>query len=199
LESVCQHASTALNNAMTFEKTKESALVDSLTNLPNARGFYMMLEQRLAECQRMGNESLAVMSMDVDDFKAINDQYGHTVGDRVLASLAAVIRKEFRQMDILTRYAGDEFVAIMPMASGSMAQSVSERIRSAVESQKFSVRSGAFVQVGISMGVACYPDQGETTEELLTAAARKMQTDKHSRKTVISLANLTVTNLDALR
>jgi diguanylate cyclase (GGDEF)-like protein len=199
LESVCQHASTALNNAMTYEKTKESALVDSLTNLPNARGFYMMLEQRLAECQRMGNESLAVMSMDVDDFKAINDQYGHTVGDRVLASLAAVIRKEFRQMDILTRYAGDEFVAIMPMASGSMAQSVSERIRSAVESQKFSVRSGAFVQVGISMGVACYPDQGETTEELLTAAARKMQTDKHSRKTVISLANLTVTNLDALR
>jgi len=184
---------------MTFEKTKESALVDSLTNLPNARGFYMMLEQRLAECQRMGNESLAVMSMDVDDFKAINDQYGHTVGDRVLASLAAVIRKEFRQMDILTRYAGDEFVAIMPMASGTMAQSVSERIRGAVESQKFSVRAGTFVQVGISMGVACYPDQGETTEELLTAAARKMQTDKHSRKTVISLANLTVTNLDALR
>jgi diguanylate cyclase (GGDEF)-like protein/putative nucleotidyltransferase with HDIG domain len=199
LESVCQHASTALNNAMTFEKTKESALVDSLTNLPNARGFYMMLEQRLAECQRMSNESLAVMSMDVDDFKAINDQYGHTVGDRVLASLAAVIRKEFRQMDILTRYAGDEFVAIMPMASGSMAQAVSERIRSAVESQKFSVRPGTFVQVGISMGVACYPDQGETTEELLTAAARKMQTNKHSRKTVISLANLPVTNLDALR
>jgi diguanylate cyclase (GGDEF)-like protein len=85
------------------------------------------------------------------------------------------------------------------MASGSMAQLVGERIRSAVESQKFSVRPGTFVQVGISMGVACYPDQGETTEELLTAAARKMQTDKHSRKTVISLANTPVTNLDALR
>src|SRR6185437_10805494 len=56
LESVCQHASTALNNALTFERTKESALVDGLTNLPNARGFYMMLEQRLAECQRMNNE-----------------------------------------------------------------------------------------------------------------------------------------------
>ena len=69
-------------NAMTFEKTKESALVVALTNLPNARGFYMMLEQRLAECQRMNNESLAVMSMDVDDFKAINDQYGHAAGER---------------------------------------------------------------------------------------------------------------------
>ncbi len=199
LESVCQHASTALNNALTFEKTKESALVDSLTNLPNARGFYMMLEQRLAECQRMSNESLAVLSMDLDDFKAINDQYGHTIGDRVLTSIAAVIRKELRQMDILTRYAGDEFVAIMPMASSSMAQSVGERMRSAVESQKFSVRPGTVVHVGISMGIACFPDQGETTEELLTAAARKMQTDKHSRKTMITLANMPVTNLDAMR
>src|SRR6266850_2299001 len=107
LESVCQHASSALNNALTFEKTKESALTDPLTELPNARGFYMMLEQRIAECQRMANESLAVISMDIDDFKSINDQYGHAIGDRVLASAAAVIRKELRQMDILTRYAGD--------------------------------------------------------------------------------------------
>lgn len=198
LESVCQHASSALNNAITFEKTKESALTDSLTNLPNARGFYMMLEQRLAECQRMSNESLAVLSMDVDDFKEINDQYGHATGDRLLTSIAAVIRKELRQMDILTRYAGDEFVAIMPMASSSMAQSVGERIRGAVEAQQFAVRTGKVVQVGISLGVACYPDQGDTTEELLTAAARKMQTDKHSRKTVLTLANAPVT-VDALR
>src|SRR5437588_6726343 len=79
LESVCQHASSALNNALTFEKTKESALVDPLTDLPNARGFYMMLEQKIAECQRMSNESLAVVSMDIDDFKDINDRYGHTI------------------------------------------------------------------------------------------------------------------------
>lgn len=199
LESVCQHASSALNNALTFEKTKESALIDPLTELPNARGFYMMLEQRIAECQRMGRESLAVVSMDVDDFKAINDQYGHAIGDRVLASVAGVIRKELRQMDILTRYAGDEFVAIMPMASSSMAVMVGERIRSAVEAQKFAVRTGKVVQLGISMGVACFPEDGETTEELLTAAARKMQGNKHSRKTVLTLANSPVSNIDAFR
>ncbi len=199
LESVCQHASTALNNAITFEKTKESALVDPLTELPNARGFYMMLEQRIAECQRMSNESLAVVSMDVDNFKGINDQYGHAIGDRVLASIAAVIRKELRQMDILTRYAGDEFVAIMPMASSHMAVAVGERIRNAVEAQQFTVRAGKVVQMGISMGTACFPDDGDTTEELLTAAARKMQTDKHSRKTVVNLADTSVTHLDAFR
>ncbi len=199
LESVCQHASSALNNALTFEKTKESALIDPLTELPNARGFYMMLGQRIAECQRMGRESLAVVSMDVDDFKAINDQYGHAIGDRVLASVAGVIRNELRQMDILTRYAGDEFVAIMPMASSSMAVMVGARIRSAVEAQKFAVRTGKVVQLSLSTGVACFPEDGETTEELLTAAAGKMRSDKHSRKSVLTLANDPIGNLDALR
>ncbi|MGH9930290.1 MAG: diguanylate cyclase [Pyrinomonadaceae bacterium] len=199
LESVCQHASSALNNALTFEKTKESALTDPLTELPNARGFYMMLEQRIAECQRMSYESLAVVSMDIDDFKAVNDQYGHAIGDRVLASAAGVIRKELRQMDILTRYAGDEFVAIMPMASTLMAAAIGERIRNAVEQQKFSVRTGTLVQLGLSVGVACYPDEGETTEELLTAAARKMQSNKHLRKTAITLARSPISTLEAFR
>ena len=199
LESVCQHASSALNNALTFEKTKESALIDPLTELPNARGFYMMLEQRIAECQRMGRESLAVVAMDVDDFKAINEQYGHAIGDRVLACVAGVVRKELRQMDILTRYAGDEFVAIMPMASSSMALMVGERIRTAVQAQKFAVRTGKVVQLGISLGVGCFPEDGETTEELLTAASGRMSSDKHSRKTVLTLANSPVNNIDAFR
>src|SRR6185503_7654671 len=198
LESVCQHTSSALNNALTFEKTKESALVDPLTELPNARGFYMMLEQKLAECQRMNREALAVISIDVDDFKVINDQYGHATGDRVLASVAGVIRKELRQMDILTRYAGDEFVAIMPSASAHIAASVAERIRRAVESQKFSVRSEK-IEVGLSIGVGCFPEDGETTEELLTKAAREMQREKHSRKTILTLVNTPIGSSPALR
>jgi len=102
-------------------------------------------------------------------------------------------------MDILTRYAGDEFVAIMPMASSHMAAAVGERIRNAVESQKFAVLRDKSVQLGISVGVACFPDQGDTTEELLTAAGRQMQRDKHSRKTQLHLANTPVTTLDAFR
>jgi diguanylate cyclase (GGDEF)-like protein len=190
LESVAQHAASALNNAITFEKTKESALTDPLTELPNARGFYMMLEQRLAECQRMNRESLSLISMDVDDFKKINDQWGHAIGDRLLASIARVIRAELRQMDILSRYAGDEFVAIMPMASQSMAEMVAERVKKAVADHQFSVRTGKTVTVSISTGISCFPDNGETTEELLTAAARNMQRDKHTRKNLISLSSM---------
>lgn len=189
LESVAQHAASALNNALTYEKTKESALIDPQTQLPNARGFYMMCEQRIAECQRMNHESLALISVDIDDFKKINDRYGHAAGDRLLASVATVMRKELRQMDILTRYAGDEFVAIMPMASGAMAELIGTRLRLAVEAQKFSVREGRLVEVLISVGTACFPTDGETTEELLTAAGRNMQRDKNSRKTLLTLAS----------
>jgi diguanylate cyclase (GGDEF)-like protein/putative nucleotidyltransferase with HDIG domain len=200
LESVSQHASSALNNALTFEKTKESAMTDPLTELPNARAFYMMLEQRIAEGQRLNKESLAVISMDLDNFKKINDAYGHAVGDRVLASVAKVIKKEMRQMDILARYAGDEFVAIMPMASTMMANIITERVRSAVESQKYSVRTGKTVEIGISIGVACFPDDGETTEQLFATAARNMQHDKHARKLVPTLTEtLNATHIDNFR
>ena len=198
LESVCQHASSALNNALTYEKTRESALVDPLTELPNARGFYMMLEQRIAECQRMNRESLAVLCMDIDEFKVINDQYGHSIGDRLLASVAGVVRRELRQMDILTRYAGDEFVAIMPMASSKMAASIADRIRNAVEEQLFSVRNGTMIGLGVSLGVACFPEDGETSEELLTAAAGRMQRDKHARKTILTVAGAGVSSIDMM-
>ncbi|HKC63309.1 MAG TPA: diguanylate cyclase [Pyrinomonadaceae bacterium] len=200
LESVSHHASSALNNALTFERTKESALTDSLTDLPNSRAFYMMLEQRIAEGQRLNKESLAVISMDVDDFKKVNDVYGHAIGDRVLVAISKVIKKEMRQMDILARYAGDEFVAIMPMASATMANMVAERIRSAVESQKYPVRTGKTAEVGISLGIACFPSDGETTEELLTNAARNMQHDKHARKLVPTLTEtMNASVIDHLR
>jgi diguanylate cyclase (GGDEF)-like protein/putative nucleotidyltransferase with HDIG domain len=198
LESVCQHASSALNNALTYERTRESALVDPLTELPNARGFYMMLEQRLAECQRMNKEPLAVVSMDIDDFKVINDQYGHSIGDRLLANVAGVIRRELRQMDILTRYAGDEFVAIMPMASSKMAASIAERMRSSIEEQLFSVRAGKVVALGVSLGVACFPEDGETSEELLSTAARRMQQNKNSRKAILTVAEAGIHSIDMM-
>jgi diguanylate cyclase len=102
-------------------------------------------------------------------------------------------------MDILTRYAGDEFVAIMPMASNSMAVMVSERIRTAVEAQKFAVRTGKVIQLGISMGVSCFPEDGETTEELLTAAAGRMGSNKHSRKSILNLTNSPVSNIESFR
>jgi diguanylate cyclase (GGDEF)-like protein len=146
----------------------------------------------------MNRESLAIISMDIDDFKIINDKYGHSIGDRLLASVAGVVRRELRQMDILTRYAGDEFVAIMPMASSKMAESIADRVRSTVEEQLFSVRAGTMIGLGVSLGVACFPEDGETSEELLTAAARRMQRDKHGRKAILTVAGAGISSIDMM-
>ncbi|MBA3243103.1 MAG: diguanylate cyclase [Acidobacteria bacterium] len=183
LESVSLHASSALNNALMFEKTKESALTDPLTELPNARALHLMLEQRVAECQRTNREPLSVLSLDVDNFKEINNKYGHGVGDRLLASVAREIKKQLRQMDVLARYSADEFIAVMPTATAEVALMVVERIRAAVESHKYRVRTGQTMQIGISIGAGCFPQDGETAEDLLSIASTNMLHDKRARRT----------------
>lgn len=200
IEAVAQHASGALNNALTLERTKETALIDLLTQLPNARAFYMTLEQRIAECQRLeGREPITVMSMDLDDFKQVNDTFGHATGDRLLTSVAAVIKKQLRQMDMVARYEGDEFIAILPMASHKTAFLIAERIHSAIKSHRFFARTGRAVEMGVSIGIASHPEDGDTAERLLTIARRNMQHDKHARKLAPSISGSSVTSLEAFR
>ncbi len=182
LESVCLHASSALGNAITHERTKESALTDPVTELPNARALRLLLDQRVAECQRTRRGPLALLSIDVDDFRLVNEELGHGIGDRLLAAVAAVVRGQLRQMDMLARYTGDEFVAVLPSASEAEAAMVAERVRAAVESQKFQVKAGRAVQLSVSVGVSCYPEAGETADDLLLTAAQNMRRNKHARK-----------------
>jgi diguanylate cyclase (GGDEF)-like protein/putative nucleotidyltransferase with HDIG domain len=182
LESVCLHTSGALSNALMHERTRASALTDQLTGLPNERALHLMLEHRLAECRRYEGEVVSVLSIDVDDFRAVNEQFGHGVGDRLLAALTSVVKSQLRQMDMLARFAGDEFLAVMPGASGQVAANVAERVRAAVESQSFNVKTGRDIQLRLSVGVGSYPADGETADELIPAAARDMRRDKHARQ-----------------
>ncbi|HEX8336960.1 MAG TPA: diguanylate cyclase [Pyrinomonadaceae bacterium] len=182
LDSACLHTSGALNNALAHERTRESALTDQLTGLPNARALHLMLEHRLAECRRYEGEVVSVLSIDVDDFHLFNEQFGHGVGDRLLAAVSAVVKGQLRQMDMLARFAGDEFLAVMPGASAQVAAMVAERVRHAVESEVFNVKTGRNVQVRVSAGAVSYPADGETADELLQAATRGMRRDKQARK-----------------
>lgn len=182
LDSVCLHTSGALNNALAHERTRASALTDQLTGLPNARALHLMLEHRLAECRRYEGEVVSVLSIDVDDFHVVNEQFGHGVGDRLLSSVSGVIKQQLRQMDMLARFAGDEFLAVMPGANASVSAMVAERVRHAVESEVFNVKTGRNVQVRVSTGAGSYPADGETADELLAAATRAMRRDKQARK-----------------
>jgi diguanylate cyclase (GGDEF)-like protein/putative nucleotidyltransferase with HDIG domain len=181
LETVARHASSALHNALVFERTRESALTDPLTGLQNARALHLLLDQRVAECQRQKREPLAVLHLNFDDFKSVNDTYGHGVGDRLLADAAALVKRQLRQMDVLTRFAGDEFVAVMPTATSEVAARVAERIRASVAAHKFNVRTGRTTQLSVSIGVASLPQDGETSAELLSAAEDNMRREKRAR------------------
>lgn len=200
LESICLHASGALNNALMYEKIKESALTDTLTGLPNARALQLMLERRLAECRRLDRESLAVLSIDVNNFREINEELGHGIGDRLLASAAEVIKDQLREMDLLARYGGDEFVAVLPTATSEVAAMVAERIRIAVESHKFEIKTGRAVQIEISIGLGCYPSEGDTADELILAATQNMRRKKSARTLPRdSSSPAKVLNMDAYR
>lgn len=200
VETVCRHVEGALGSAVIHEKTKLSALTDPLTELPNARSLYATLEQRIAECHRAGSEPLSLLVLNLDNFKSLNELYGHGVGDRLLAAVAGVVKKHLRQMDTLSRFDGDEFIAIMPMASGEVARSVAERVRTAVETHKFSTRTGRETQVRISSGVASFPVDGETSDELLSAAVRDMRGQKLARKMAAGALNSgNVAHLDISR
>jgi diguanylate cyclase (GGDEF)-like protein len=198
LDSVCLHTSGALNNALAHERTRESALTDQLTGLPNARALHLMLEHRLAECRRYEGEVVSVLSVDVDDFQSINEQFGHGIGDRLLASVSAVVKSQLRQMDMLARFAGDEFLAVMPGANGPVAAMVAERVRNAVESEVFNVKTGRNVRVRVSAGTASYPVDGENADELLAAATLGMRRDKQKRKHPAT-SSATVVPIDAYR
>ncbi|HWS55625.1 MAG TPA: diguanylate cyclase [Pyrinomonadaceae bacterium] len=182
LESVCLHASNALGNALMHERTRESALTDTVTELPNDRALRLVLDQRVAECQRAGREPFAVLCLNLDAFRAVNERYGHGVGDRLLAAVSGVCKNQLRQMDVLARREGDEFVAVMPTATAEVVALVAERVRAAVESHDFAVRTGRTVRVGLSVGAACFPADGETAGDLLAAAARQLRRAKHTRR-----------------
>jgi diguanylate cyclase (GGDEF)-like protein len=197
LESVCLNVSGALSNAVAFERTRQSALTDTLTGLPNARALRLVLEQRLAECRRQGNEPVSVLSIDLDDFRKVNEEFGHGVGDRLLASVADVVKGQFRLMDMVARYAGDEFVAVMPGANQEAASLVTERVRAAIETYSFPFKTGRALRVGVTIGAACHPADGDTADELLLAATRNMRRNKGARRVASHASN--VLPLDAYR
>ena len=181
MEIVANRASIALFNATRFEETQEDAFTDRLTALPNSRFLYIFFEQTLSEAKRYG-EPLTVIEMDLDDFKSVNDRHGHHTGDRFLKEVGRILKGHMRDADVLVRYAGDEFIAILPKTTYEQARQFSYRLQEAVEETELDVGIGSMLKVGISLGLASYPAAGQDLESLLMAADKNMYEDKARRK-----------------
>jgi diguanylate cyclase (GGDEF)-like protein len=180
LEAISLHAATAIHNALAFERTKESALTDQLTGLPNSRYMYSFFDQERGRSQRHGYP-LVLMMMDLDGFKRVNDTYGHHIGDEILRRVAGIARGQLRSGDTLIRYAGDEFVAVLHRATPATVAELKRRLQSAVEEFGHEVRPGKIARVGISIGYATYGADGKAIDELMEVADQRMYQDKHRR------------------
>jgi len=181
LDTVARLASDALANAMSHAEAESNALTDTLTGLPNARAMYVRFEQEASRARRTGKPFQVVM-LDLDDFKQVNDSFGHKTGDRVLREVARIIHAQLREYDFLSRYAGDEFVAIVQDLSNEQTAELRERIERAVSRFSLHVRGDKRARVGISVGSASYGVHGETLDQLLIAADEAMYSAKSGHK-----------------
>lgn len=183
LKAVGERVAPLFANSFAFEQSLSNALTDALTSLPNERGFYLVLENQLAESIRYRDERpLTVLAMDVRNFAEINQKYGHAAGDRLLAFAAATIKKQLRQMDVLTRSAGDEFLAILPTANERISREVIERIERAFVLNRFQITERESINLSINFGAASFWRDGETANQLLSTALLRKNQDKSAEK-----------------
>jgi diguanylate cyclase (GGDEF)-like protein/putative nucleotidyltransferase with HDIG domain len=181
LDRVSEQAAAVINNSMLFEQTQEDSLTDPLTGLPNTRFLFMHLTRELARAERLKSE-VSLMVMDLDNFKDINDSHGHHVGDRALCEVARVLRAAIRPYDICVRYAGDEFIVVLSGCGADEAEHKRQELQKNIDEVYFEARPGKRLPLGISVGTAVFPQDGESYESLLATADSRMYQDKAGRK-----------------
>ncbi|HEY5761700.1 MAG TPA: EAL domain-containing protein [Rhodocyclaceae bacterium] len=190
LESILSTLLNVVGSVKAIHKyTKELeyyATRDPLTNLYNQRVFWELLDNELARSERHGSR-FALVVIDLDNFKSVNDTFGHAVGDIFLQQVSAVMREALRGDDLLARYGGDEFVAILPEADLGNASEVAARINRNVEAMTVDTADGAHVRGSVSIGLAVYPDHARETRDLFLFADSMMYRAKADGKNRVAI------------
>jgi diguanylate cyclase (GGDEF)-like protein len=187
LETFAQHAGIVLENAMMYEEARRMALLDPMTQLPNRRKFQEVFDDELKRAQET-ESTFAVVVMDLDGFKEVNDRFGHLEGDAVLTAAGQRLSARLRDADLLARYAGDEFVAVLAEADVDSALRIAERLRSAISDEPFKIATGESAVLTISVGVSVYPEHGLTARDLLNAADNASYAAKHDGRNAVRMA-----------
>ena len=156
LETVSLIASDAIHKSLRHAETETRAMTDPMTGLPNARSLQIHFEKESARAKRKEN-TFHLLMLDLDGFKAVNDNFGHKAGDQMLKEVARVIGEQLREYDFLARYAGDEFVAIIPETDGLDINELCARIEDGIKKFTLPVGTEQFTQVGVSIGTASFP------------------------------------------
>jgi diguanylate cyclase (GGDEF)-like protein len=171
--TMTNEAAVALENARLYDAARSLADRDPLTGLYNHRFLHERLGEELLRAAR-AQQPLSVLMLDIDDFKLVNDTFGHQVGDQFLVRLANVVRSTLRGSDIPARYGGEEFCVILPEADAAAGEHTAQRIHDALREQSFKPEGRGEVSISVSIGRATFPVDGRTATELIEQADGRM-------------------------
>jgi diguanylate cyclase (GGDEF)-like protein len=184
LESVADICATAIQNAHYVERVKQLAYLDGLTGIFNRRFFELRIVEEIDRARRYGS-GLAILMVDIDQFKRLNDEFGHLLGDEVLRQVSSIFHQQLRKIDVLCRFGGEEFAILLSQTNAVHALGVAEKLRKSVETWQF---PGVPRPVTISAGTANYPEHGSTRDELVKAADAGLYLAKQAGRNRVCLA-----------
>jgi diguanylate cyclase (GGDEF)-like protein/putative nucleotidyltransferase with HDIG domain len=184
LRTLADQLAVALSNARAYQAATEQAITDGLTQLKTHRYFMEALDSEWRRAPRAGHHFSLVM-MDLDEFKPVNDRYGHLEGDRVLVAVARLIEARSRQSNVVARYGGDEFAILMPEGNVEQAEILAERLRTAMGADPYLASHG----LTASFGISSFPVHGATPEEILRVADAGMYLAKHQKGNCVRVAS----------
>ncbi len=182
-----------IENATNIQRLKRQGLTDPLTGVNNRRYFDQRLNEETGVAKRT-QAPLSCLLFDIDFFKNVNDSYGHQVGDEVLREVALLIRDQLRNSDVLSRYGGEEFVALLSRTDSKTAEDIAERIRQGIQEHSFSSVNNISFKVTVSIGVATYypasKSQNMSGEKLVGDADRCLYQAKHAGRNIVVVAEM---------
>jgi diguanylate cyclase (GGDEF)-like protein len=185
LESVADICANSIQNAHYVERVKQLAYLDGLTGIFNRRFFELRIMEEVERARRYGS-AMAVIMADIDQFKRLNDEFGHLLGDEVLRQVSSVFHQQLRKTDVVCRYGGEEFALLLTQTNAEQAFVVAEKLRKMVEKWQF---PGVPRAITISVGVAAFPQHGKNRDDLVRAADSGLYLAKQAGRNRVCITN----------
>src|SRR5678815_1037349 len=181
----------AIENAILYQKSAGLTVTDDLTKLFNSRYLNVHLRREIKRSRRYG-VPVSLIFLDLDGFKQVNDKFGHLSGSRALFEVGQILQETVREIDVVSRYGGDEFTIILPQTGAMGAMIIAERIRASIQERVFLTDLGLDVRLTASFGVSTFPDHGQSREDLIQRADQAMYMVKDRGKNGVALAVQTI-------